>query len=77
MSKKARDSKTKALAALDEAIAQQQAQGEPVAWTALTGAGAVDFGKDWVFSPIKTGRADVPLYTRPAPGEEAQIRLFP
>ena len=55
------------------ALAQQEAQGEPVAWTSSTSAGAVNFGKDWVFSPIKTSRADVPLYIRPAPATGADV----
>ena len=56
------------------AEAKVMASPVPVAWTSLTSDGAVNFGKDWVFSPIKTGPAVVPLYTHTAPAVEAKVQ---
>lgn len=41
----------------------------PVAWVAPDGKGGVQFGKGWVFSPVATAEATMPVYANPVPSK--------
>jgi len=64
------------LQAILAALAQQQAQGEPVAWCELTPSGKIAYfdGRP-MFMPGRVGNDchTVPLYTHPAPAVEAKV----
>lgn len=41
----------------------------PAAWVAPDGKGGVQFGKGWMFSPVQTADATMPLYPNPIPSK--------
>lgn len=56
---------------------QQQEPEKPAMYCVDDGNGKPQFGKGWVFAPIPSGAATMPIYTRPAPAPQGDLPPLP